>query len=181
MAQHDYYNNDTNTVYRFVIRIKPNLKPNSKSNIMEEQAEIMSNIKLFKELVYRRIEKGYDLVNEDALEEAINMSGGNIRQYLRILSESAFEAYFNKSKKIYKDHVQTTVDFLGGNMKEGVTLRHDRRKVLEHVYKHHDYTGEYDKTFVECLQSNFIIYNKNGNLCYWVNPFVESLFKNKNS
>ena len=177
VADLPHYNNEFNQTKNFILKVKSN--PFEAANSEEEQ-NLTANKDKLKDLIWKRVQDP-SLIQTEALELGIQYSGGIIRQFMALMAAATFRAFVSSSSIVRPEHVEAAFREQSANMKMGVTLNPQRRKVLEEVYHHHSYKSQDENNqsvFIECVQSNFIIFNKNGDVCYWVNPLVEDLFSN---
>ena len=140
----------------------------------------LPNVKIF-ERNGKRAEKGFDfmkkialnrmeekLITDEALEYAIEMSGGVVHDFIRIIKESAFEAHKKGKEKIEKDDVENVV----------IDLRRDYQIILtEHhlnILKKVKDTGKKidDPAFTELLHALVILPYTNDGEWYAVHSIL---------
>ncbi len=145
----------------------------AEKNAAQEEM-VKAHKKQLKKLCLRRC-NDEDVVDDDALELAIQKSGGVIRQFLGILREAAYSANRNKFRLTKNDvedglkHIKLTMD---GSIISGEIIEQ-----LEAVRtEKYPGNGESD-VFVRLLQTNLILGYGNGTAWYDVNPIIEETVK----
>ncbi|GEM_PF-4923073 len=122
-----YYVDRRSGIGRVVWEIKSSREPLKIPNIAlfdREARRNDDNWEIMHKIVERRVkELGLPLqtiISEEALELAIGMSGGVIHDFIRIIRESAVNAYINKRNRIEKEDVDAYA----------IDLRNDYLRVL---------------------------------------------------
>lgn len=160
---------EAKNLIRLVARITPN-----KIEKEQDDKKAEENIKRLKELVLKRLSNA-KLIDEDALDEAITLSGGNIRQLVTLLQESAFQALFvdEDAKHISKADVLNAKKRLSGNM--GMSFMGDSGKLIKLEDTHEILPAEMSE-YAPFLQNNVVLAYFNGNPWYDINPlYLDSI------
>lgn len=125
-----------------------------------------SNRKILRELVLRRMRK--ELIEDNALQEAIKMSGGVVRELILILNE----AIFNARGKVQKDHVNHSVI----RIRNSYNLFGHHVRILKEVLKDPNWfhtntvTEETTSTFLELLHMPALFQYRDGE-DKWYRPY----------
>ena len=160
-------------VYKLSLRLKNN--PKLISNPMDKVA--LDNIKSIKKLVYKRIDEDFKHLipdEEGVLDKIITMSGGNIRQLLRLISDSANYCRYSGEETINEDNVKEASQEMLNLLAIGVNTR---QSFLEYIKdKNRPDENENDK-FIESIADNSIFAYFNGEPWYEVNPALKDYIK----
>lgn len=144
------------------------LRPNDpKSN-----AEIEKNRNKLKEIVTKRIAVGSNLISEEAIEKAINFSGGILRQYIDILSHAGKHARRYKSERVDVDDIEFGIEKVRQEI-EAAVLGKEKVALLNDVRETHTPSQEDRSILIESLLSNQIITTFNEPTWYRLNPLIE--------
>lgn len=102
---------------RYLLPMIPVAAPPPGQGLSEEQrrAKVSRGREAMKQILYRRIDEGADLVSEDALDALISASGGVLRDFLYMLRNAALEAQVADRKRIEAADVRAAA----------TALRHD--------------------------------------------------------
>ncbi|MCV6608355.1 MAG: hypothetical protein OIF32_09090 [Campylobacterales bacterium] len=128
-----------------------------------------TNYNHLKEVVFKRLESK-DLITEKAVEKAVDYSGGNLRQLVRIIHESALKALSNESQQIDLFEVENVIEELRSQFSMSLVGRVD---VLEHVRNNNMPLNEKEDKFIASIKDNMIFAYFNGSVWYEVNPIVK--------
>lgn len=159
-------------VYKLSLRLNKNPIKSDDIDIKPEE-----NKKLLEELIYKRIDETcQDLIpkDDDILGKLIEFSGGNIRQLLRLISESALNSRYNDGEFISKDDVKAACQELLNLIAIGVNTRQSFLKYIEE--KNIPDENEAEK-FRESIADNSIFAYFNGQPWYEVNPVIKEYIK----
>lgn len=160
-------------IEHFIIRLKPNpLDPDDDSAVVE------GNKKLLRTIVQRRIEEGNQerLIEADATEEAIRMSGGHIRQFIHILHEAAVRVRRLKGERISQHDVEKAWKTLKTSMSVAITSK-DSICLLDEIRQTNVPTTADSEAFITAVQGNQILAYINGEPWFEVNPLIEETVK----
>lgn len=134
-------------------------------NLIYENKELMKNVAL-----YRMKE---DLIDEDALEYAVEMSGGVLHDFVRIIRESAAKAHGNNNSKIEKDDVELVASSIRNeNLR---FLWGDDLEMLKMVAATHKKLDV--KRFNDLFFSLVILEYLNNEVWYDVHPIVKGVLE----
>jgi len=161
--------------YFFEMKLKPNPLAKLSEPEREKQTAIFNvNKKLLKEIIDKRICSGKNLIDERAVEKAIDMCGGLLRQYIRILHTAASRvmAYETGEVEISTGDVEEALrderNLLGRSV-----IGEKRIALLNNVRKYKTPNLD-DDLFIESILGNHIIVYQNGDPWYDLNPVIES-------
>jgi KAP family P-loop domain. len=150
--------------------IYPNIKVHEKGENTVEPA----GRAFMKEIVEKRV--SLDLFTNEALEYIIEMSGGVIREFIRIVRDSAVRAIARKKSLIDKDIAIEVIDGLKNSYQ--AMLSDDDYKVLLDIYATNNLKK--DEKLVGLLHNLSVLEYKNGRSWCDVNPIVKSILEEKN-
>jgi hypothetical protein len=150
--------------------IYPNIKVHEKDKNTAEPA----GRAFMKEIVVKRV--SLDLFTNEALEYIIDMSGGVIREFIRIVRDSAVRAIARKKSLIDKDIAIEVMDGLKNSYQ--AMLSDEDYKVLLDIYATKDLKK--DEKLVGLLHNLSVLEYKNGRSWCDVNPIVKSILEEKN-
>ncbi len=153
----------------FGIRIKAN--PNEES----ENGDIQKNVKLLKDVIYRRLEVK-KIVREDAADRAVKYSGGNPRFLLEIMQKAVRNTIDLENPNAIIETTPGDVDVAVEDISSLASLAAmNRLKVLKHVREHHrGPDGDVpDETFIRSIQDNTVFAYFNGAPWYDLNPIIK--------
>ena len=127
------------------------------------------NRALLKEIITKRIDEQL-FFDEDVLEHIVQMSGGSIRQMLRIVNRAIIDAL---GAKITMDSLQKTIEALSNNMYE--SLRQEEKKILiEGKYLDEKGLPNIADENVWNLVFGLILFKYNGDI--EINPLIKDKF-----
>jgi hypothetical protein len=160
-------------VYKLSLRLSNN--PKSKNEMKDKIS--LDNIQSIKNLVYKRIDKDFKhLISDekDILDKIITYSGGNIRQLLRLISDSANYCRYRGEESINKEDVDEASQEMLNLLAIGVNTRQSFLKFID-TYNRPD-ENENDK-FIDSIADNSIFAYFNGEPWYEVNPALKEYVK----
>ncbi len=152
------------------LKLSPN--PIKGAASMADQALIEDNRALLRQIVQKRIATGAELIDDDALETAIDQSGGIIRQFVIILSYAARRARKQNSSLI----TQSDIEYGVGKARQEVEaslIGQERIALLAEVQQTNTPSPENAQLLIQCLQSNQILAHRNAPNWYALNPLIE--------
>jgi len=147
--------------------ILPNFKIKEQSGERNE-----SGWACMREIVERRLDKS--LIESQALDFAVEMSGGVVRELVRIIQSAASRALATNANSIGQQHVEQAVNKL--RMEYSFTLtRQEYIDILKQVHKTKVLRYNDEKPLLDLLHNLFILQYPNGPGWYGVNPIVHKL------
>jgi len=149
----------------------PNIKVREKD---ESIAQEPAGRTFMKQIVTKRV--SLDLFTPEALEYIIDMSGGVIREYIRIIRDSAVRAITRKKTLIDKDIVVEVINGLKNSYQ--AQLSDEDYEVLLKIYKTKEIKR--DEKLVGLLHNLSVLEYKNGRSWCDLNPIVRSILEEKN-
>jgi len=154
-------NFDRYDVREFGVRIK---------NFKEDEY-ITENINNLKEVVYSRIENR-DLIDDDSVERAAKMSGGNLRQLIKIINYASAKAMSNDSEEIGEYEIDKAIDRISLDLSTRVM---SHAKFLDHIHKEQIINQE-DETHKDSIanttKGGLVYAYFNGITWYDINPII---------
>ncbi len=93
-----------------------------------------TGVGFFKEIVNKRIDREAGLIDDDTLEYAIT-STGKLSEFIRLISDSAIEAYGDGSDKITKKEVDRKLNDLRATYDRTLTKEHIKKLIDIHKKK----------------------------------------------
>lgn len=152
----------------------------SKSSELDEHAR--QHQQILEDLIRKRIDDdSQHLVESDALQYAIQQSGGLTRQLFQLLDSALLLSSVAKSPVLRKEFVEKARKNLSNNRIMRISLNPVAQKILGSVLEKHTVpendTPDYQNTALRLVLDTDIIYNTNGIPYYFVNPLVEPLFR----
>jgi len=127
-----------------------------------------------KEIVSKRVSS--DMFEPDALEYIIDMSGGVVREFIRIIRDSAVRAITRKKDQIDKDIAKEVVNGLKNIYQ--AQLSDEDYKVLMEVHQTKDIKR--DKQLVRLLHNLSVLEYRNDRSWCDLNPIVRAILDEKN-
>ena len=122
-------------------------------------------IEAFKELIYKRISE--NIIEDDALEEAIKMSGGLIRDVFTLLSEAAVTAGVDSREKITVSDVRRAIATLEDRYIKVIKINNGFDEIVK-IYK--EPRRQVDENLRELLRTEVVLEYSNNR--YVVHPVV---------
>jgi thiamine monophosphate kinase len=148
----------------------PNIKVREKDEDIKETA----GRAFMKQIVAKRV--SLDPFTPEALEYIIDMSGGVIREFIRIIRDSAIRAIARRKNLIDKDIAVEVINGLKNSYQ--AQLSDEDYEVLLNIYKTKDIKR--DEKLVGLLHNLSVLEYKNGRSWCDVNPIVRSILEEKN-
>lgn len=161
---------------RFIHDVKEcflGLKVKERIPVEKKTNELKQDCQLLREIALKRA-KTSGLYGAEVIEEAIRYSGGNIRQFIRLLGEACLNSFMNKGHSISKDDMDVAVSKLKRNMQPA--MMNDRRMLLllKSVKEHQLGNEEDTDSLAIALSSLFVFIYQNGDWWSGVNPLIEN-------
>lgn len=142
--------------------------------------EIEENVARFRKIVQKRMVQDANLIDEDALDLAIRLSGGIVRQYLYIVQNAAKRAAIAGVTRISRNDIDEGAlafrrDIL---VRHSITSKEDIQ-ILDQIRLEHKPAFEHQNRsiFMLLLQANQILACQNGEAWYDLNPLIEETIK----
>jgi hypothetical protein len=150
---------------------KPFILPNFKIRERNDERNDLAWARM-REIVERRLDK--ELIASQALDDAVEMSGGVVRELVRIIQSAAARAVATNANSIQPPHVEHAVNELRMEYSFSLT-RQEYIDILNRVHetKLLRYTDE--KPLLDLLHNLFILQYPNMPGWYGVNPIVHEL------
>jgi DNA polymerase III delta prime subunit len=161
-------------IHQFILRLKPN--PINGEAGKEEKEKIEVNWQMLRRVIRARVQEDITLIDNDALEEAIDQSGGIIRQLIRIVYVAAVNVRTLEGTKISPDDIKEAVNALRNNM-AGTIISTNKINMLHTILEKNVPVSETSTGFIELLQSNNVLAYENGEPWYEVNPIIRNTVK----
>ena len=138
---------------------------------MEMHDGKIKNIELLKNVISKRIENR-DLISLEALNMAIQMSGGNIRQLLNIIQTASTEAIdIFESDKIDVQEVKSAIEILKGDLASRTQMYSE---FLNSIRETHKVTNENDfEKLAKTIKAGLVFAYFNGTAYYDINPVIQ--------
>ena len=133
------------------------------------------NKRLMKDIALHRMEES--LIDEEALEYIVEMSGGVIHDFVRMIRESAAKAHGNQSNKIRKKDVELVIsdtrnDYLRFLFGDDLRILREIRKTHGRIVRKED-----EERFSELLFSLVILEYLNDEVWYDVHPTIKGIIE----
>jgi hypothetical protein len=157
------------TTYFFRIKLYEN--PIDDRKVEKERKEIEKYKDQMKEVVARRTMPGANLIDANALDMAIEYSGGILRQFLTILHEAAAKTRLQKAATISVKEVEETIEQFG-NTRSGSIIMTSKMPILYNIMNRKFEVNNEGTDFIDLFLSEMIIPCTNGIVWYEVNPLV---------
>jgi len=131
----------------------------------------IKDITLLKEVITSRIEN-LELITDDAIDLAIKMSGGNLRQLLEIVQKASTEALdIFESNVIDVDEVLSAIGLLQGDLDYKTQVY---ATFLQKIQTNHIVTKEDKNDLIDALRSGLVFAYLNGKAYYDINPIISN-------
>jgi Cdc6-like AAA superfamily ATPase len=151
------------------------LDPNYNEN--QQQQSIIEEYRAFREIIHKRIDASAgNLIDDDALELAIQKSGGILNDYLDILKSAIIYADVAASKIVRKEHVEGTCTEFEFNKSGTFATDAKAIRLLYHILDNHSCPDDEDLSgdvFLRQMLINNIVIGKNGVRCFYVHPLIQ--------
>lgn len=123
-------------------------------------------------IVQKRIHDGALLISEEALELAIEQSGGNIRQLVSILFFATRKGVVSEADMLSSEEVEEGMAEMRRILERSM-ITSSKIDLLHYVGTHKVLGGMDNKPlFRECALSNQILIYENKNIWYDINPLI---------
>jgi hypothetical protein len=149
----------------------PNIKVREKDGSITQET---AGRTFMKQIVTKRV--SLDLFTPDALEYIIDMSGGVIREFIRIIRDSAVCAIARRKALIDRDIAVEVINGLKNSYQ--AQLSDEDYEVLLNIYETKDIKR--DERLVGLLHNLSVLEYRNGRSWCDVNPIVRSILEEKN-
>ena len=136
------------------------------------ELEIARNKRLLKQIVFKRMAPDVELIEDAAIEDAIDKSGGVLRQFIKILSHAGRRVRMRKMEKITLEDVDFGADRVRQEL-EASLLGKEKIDLLEEVRTTHNPSVENKDLLIDCFLSNQILAVRNEPTWYSLNPLIE--------
>ena len=137
---------------------------------VDENCEL-KNKDLLKQIVLQRIAKP-ELITEEAIDLAVQKSGGNIRLLLNIIQDSAVEALtIFETPTIDTQEVQSAINLIGGAMS---TTTQMNKAFLNKIHKNKEAEEGDDEILNTMIYQGLVFAYCNGKTRYDINPTVQA-------
>lgn len=137
---------------------------------MEIKDGKIKNIDKLKILIEKRIEN-QTLMTPEAIDLAVQMSGGNIRQLLEIIQRASTEAIdIFESDKVGIDEVKSAMEILKGHYASRTQINSDFLKKIQETHKienEEDYSS-----LAKTIKDGLVFAYFNGTVYYDINPII---------
>lgn len=137
---------------------------------MEIKDGKIKNIEKLKILIEKRIENSA-LITPEAIDLAVQMSGGNIRQLLEIIQRASTEAIdIFESDKIDVDEIESAIEILKGYYASRTQINSD---FLKKIRETHKIENEADySSLAKTIKDGLVFAYFNGTVYYDINPVI---------
>lgn len=132
---------------------------------------IPQNIEKLEDIITARLEDS-DLIDKDAKELIAKKSGGNIRQLIKIVRESAIKANRNKSETIILDDVKNALHDLKRDYSSASMEIKDFLDFIKENKNPKDYNDDSMKKLKLATNQSLIFAYYNGEIWYDLNPII---------
>lgn len=138
---------------------------------MEMHDGEIKNIELLKNVISKRIENK-NLITDDAIELAIKMSGGNIRQLLNIIQTASTEAIvIFETDIIGIEEVESAIEILKGDLASRTQMHSDFLTTIKNTHKVKN-EDDFEK-LTKTVKAGLVFAYFNGTVYYDINPIIE--------
>ncbi|MCP4217219.1 MAG: hypothetical protein GY765_21425 [bacterium] len=161
-------------IRQFILRLTAN--PFEKEPTTQDKKKIKTNKQLLRDVITKRIQADCSLIDDDALDKAIDFSGGIIRQLIRIVYIAAVQVRVMKKTKITLEEITTSVELLR-NQLAGTTTSTEKVTLLDTILKKNIPASEMSEQFIQLLQYSNVLAYENGKPWYEVNPIISDTVK----
>lgn len=132
----------------------------------------IKDLDLLKDVIYQRIDENVNLITDEAVELAVNNSGGNIRQLLDIVQTASTEAIdIFETTIIDREELKSAIEVLKGRLASKTQFYSE---FLNKIQTTHRIDSLEDKeNLADCLHSGLVFAYFNGRVYYDINPIIE--------
>ncbi|MBM3403729.1 MAG: hypothetical protein FJY10_02425 [Bacteroidetes bacterium] len=160
-------------INRYFFSLKIYQNPLSKEK-QRNTDSIEKNTVFFKEMIRKRISFKTQLIEPQAIDKAIEMSGGNLSQFFNILYRAALLVLTSEGKKISIHDVEQACHNEKRNLEQAI-IGDTLIKILSTIQKTHlPNIGDQKAEFVNAILTLQIIVFYNDSVWYEVNPLINS-------
>lgn len=153
-------------------KVHASIKPIDFTMEIDKETKKIKNIDILKDVINSRLENK-ELITSQAIDFAIEKSGGNIRQLLNIIQTASTEALdILESATIDTTEVESALEQLGGNYSTRVQFK---SKFLKKIQTKSEIDEDDKPSLAETLRDGLVYAYFNGQACYKINPIVEDL------
>jgi DNA polymerase III delta prime subunit len=163
-------------IRQFVLRLSFNPFNGETKTTKEEGKKIDTNRQMLRDVVKYRIAEGHFLIDADALEKAIDYSGGIIRQLIQIVRVAAVSVRTLGAENISLRDVSDAINLLRNTL-AGTITSSKKIKLLSTVRDNKIPDSESAEGFIELLHANNVLAYVNGEPWYVVNPLISETVK----
>jgi len=136
------------------------------------QDEANKNCQSLKTIVRKRIATDTNILDEDALDRAVQESGGNIRQLVSILFFAARRVITLEGHSISKHHIPFGLTEMR-RMLERSLVTSDKIELLDYIRRNSVPAASEDLSiFMDCALANQILIYENSKYWYDLNPLI---------
>ena len=136
---------------------------------IDENGKI-KNLPLLKDVITSRIEN-LELITSEAIDLAIQMSGGNLRQLLEIIQKASTEALdVFESAFIGVDEVESAIELIQGDLDTKIQMN---SKFLKEISTSHIINKENKDDLIDTLRTGLVFAYINGKAHYDINPIIQ--------
>lgn len=132
---------------------------------------ISQNIEKLEDIITARLENS-DLIDKDAKELIAKKSGGNIRQLIKIVKESALKAHRNKSETIILADVKDALHDIKRDYSSASVEIKDFLDFIKENKNPKDYSDDSIKKLKIATNESLIFAYYNGEIWYDLNPII---------
>lgn len=137
---------------------------------------IARNKQLLHQIIKKRMSESVNLIDDDAIDYAIKMSGGIVRQFIAILHNAAAKAGKLKLSKIsLEDAKDGASDYR--RILERSIMSKSQLDMLDYIRLHHKPDVPDNNAFITALLGNQVIVCENDPRWYDINPLIENSVK----
>ncbi|MEA3352761.1 MAG: hypothetical protein U9Q33_02950 [Campylobacterota bacterium] len=131
---------------------------------------------LLSDVVERRI-ANKELIEDDVIKEAIEYSGGNLRQLIKLIHFAAEEASTFEEKKISMKELDYSIEHLQRNLSSAIMMMKNFLKEILDNKMPKDDTKESLENLGKAIKMGLVFAYFNGKIWYEVNPLVVKVLK----
>ena len=165
----EIFNYSQDPIQQFILRFTEN--PFDKRIRPGEKEKIETNKERLRRVIKCRIEERVALIDDNALEKAIEFSGGIIRQLIKIVRTAAVRVRTLRAEKISLNDINEGIELLRNTM-AGTITSSNKIKMLNTILQKNIPISESDEDFIELLHANNVLAYENGDPWYEVNPLI---------
>lgn len=139
-------------------------------------ALIEKNCEFLRQIIYKRIAPGHDLITGDAIDFAIAKSGGIIRQFISIVHNAAVKVGLSGAQRISVNDVEEGASTFRQILERSI-ISQEKISILDQVRTENRPNAQDEEAFIEALLGNQILIYQNNPNWYHVNPLIEETVK----